>query len=136
MYTEIQGQCEGKMIPSMLPAFSIDFTAQDLYTALACQKSLHQPISFFTKSTFQLRCYTISSKLILFSCLSSMEYDHESQKISKRNVEKENPIICHSVKEGEGNNKNKLFFLFLCKYETESKLKRVPKYEAESKNEA
>ena len=123
--TELQRKCEVKMIPPMLPMFSIGFAAQDLYTALACQKSLHQPISFFTKSTFQLRCYTISSKLILFSCLSSTKYDHESQKISKRNVEKENLIICHSVEEGEGNNKNKLFFLFLCKYETESKLKRV-----------
>ena len=125
MYTEIQGQCEGKMIPSMLPMFSIGFADQDLYTALACHKSPHKPTSFFTTSPFQLRCYTISSKLILFSCLSSTEYDHESHKISKRNLEKEKLIIRHSVEEGEGNNKNKLFFLFLCKYETESKLKRV-----------
>ena len=95
--------------------FSIDFAAQDLYTPLACHKSPHQPTSLSTKSPFQLRCYTASSKLILFSYLSSTEYDHESQKISKRNLEKENPIICHSVEEGEGNNKNKLFFLFLCK---------------------
>ena len=65
-----------------------------------------------------------------------MEYDHESQKTSKRNLEKENPIICHSVEEGEENKKTKLFFLFLCTYESESKPKRVPKYEAESKKEA
>uniref|UniRef100_A0A8C2S1Y0 Uncharacterized protein n=1 Tax=Capra hircus TaxID=9925 RepID=A0A8C2S1Y0_CAPHI len=33
--TEIQRQCEGKMISSILPMFSTDFAAQDLYTALA-----------------------------------------------------------------------------------------------------
>ena len=68
--TEIQRQCEGKMIPSMLPTFSIDIAAQDLYTALPCHKSSHQPTSLFMKSPFQLRCYTLSSKLIPFSCLS------------------------------------------------------------------
>jgi len=31
------------------------------------------------------------------------EYNHEGQKTSKRNLEKENPIICHSVEEGEEN---------------------------------
>ena len=44
---EIQRQCEGKMIPSILPMFSIDFAAQDLYTDLACHKSPHQPTSLF-----------------------------------------------------------------------------------------
>ena len=39
-----------------------------------------------------------------------MEYDHEGQKTYKRNLEKENPIICHSVEEGEENKKIKLFF--------------------------
>jgi len=68
---EIQRQCEGKMIPSILPMFSIDFAAQDLYTALACHKSPHQPTSLFMKSPFQLRCYTFSSKLIPFSCLKA-----------------------------------------------------------------
>ena len=68
--TEIQRQCEGKMIPSILPMFSIDFAAQDLYTDLACHKSPHQPTSLFMKSPFQLRSYSLSSKLILFSCLS------------------------------------------------------------------
>ena len=69
--TEIQRQCEGKMIPSMPPTFSIDFAAQDLYTALACHKSPHQPTSLFMKSPLQLRCYTFSSKLIPFSCLKA-----------------------------------------------------------------
>ena len=111
--TELQRKCEGKMIPSMPPMFSIDFAAQDLYAPLACHKSPHHPTSLFTKSPFQLRCYTVSSKLILFSYLSSAEYDHESQKISKRNVENENPIIWHSFEEGEGNNKNKGVFFFV-----------------------
>ena len=39
-----------------------------------------------------------------------MEYDNEGQKTSKRNLEKENPIICHSVEEGKENKKTKLFF--------------------------
>ena len=39
-----------------------------------------------------------------------MEYDDEGQKTSKRNLEKENPIICHSVKEGKENKKTKQFF--------------------------
>ena len=38
-----------------------------------------------------------------------MEYVHEGQKNSKRNLEIENPIICHSA-EGEENKKTKLFF--------------------------
>ena len=38
-----------------------------------------------------------------------MEYDIEGQKTSKRNLEKENPIICHSVEEGKENKKSKLF---------------------------
>jgi len=67
---EVQRQCEGKNIPSMLPTFSIDFASQDLYTALPCHKSPHQPTSLFMKSPFQLRHYTLSSKLIHFSCLS------------------------------------------------------------------
>ena len=71
--TEIQRQCEGKMIPSTLPRFSIDFGAQDLYTALAWRKSPHQATSLFMKSPFQLSCYTLSSKLIPFSCLSRHE---------------------------------------------------------------
>ena len=43
-----------------------------------------------------------------------MEYDHEGQKTSKRNLEKDYLIICHSVEVGEENKKTKLFFLFLC----------------------
>ena len=64
-----------------------------------------------------------------------MKYDHEGQKTSTRNPEKENPIICHSIKEGE-NKKTNLFLLSLCMQEMESKLKKVPKYEIESKKEA
>ena len=69
--TEIQRQCQGKMIPSMIPTCSIDLAAQDLYTALACHKTPHQPTSLFMKSPFPLRCYTVSSILIPLSCLSS-----------------------------------------------------------------
>ena len=43
-----------------------------------------------------------------------MEYDLEGQKTSKRNLEKENLIICHSVEEGKENKKTKMFFLLLC----------------------
>ena len=45
--TEIQRLCEGKITPTKLPMFSIDFAAQDLYTALAWHKSPHQPTSLF-----------------------------------------------------------------------------------------
>ena len=45
--TEIQRQCEGKMIPSTLPMLFVDFAAQVLYTALAWHKSPHQPTSLF-----------------------------------------------------------------------------------------
>ena len=65
-----------------------------------------------------------------------MKDDHEVQKASTRNPEKENPIICHSIEEGEENKKAKVFFLFLCMQETKSKQKKVQKYEAESKKEA
>ena len=66
------------------------------------------------KSPFQLSCYTLSSKLIPSLIFQGTKYDHEGQKTSKRNLEKENPIICHAVEEGEDNKKTKLFFLFLC----------------------
>ena len=71
--TEIQRQCEGKMISSILPMFSTDFAAQDLYTALAWHKSPHQATSLFMKSSFQLSFYILSSKLIHFFCVSRHE---------------------------------------------------------------
>jgi hypothetical protein len=43
-----------------------------------------------------------------------MKDDHEVQKTSTRNPEEENPIICHSIEEGEENKKSKVFSLFLC----------------------
>ncbi|XDA90630.1 hypothetical protein R6Z07F_020234 [Ovis aries] len=42
------------------------------------------------------------------------KYDHEGQKTSKRNLEKENPIARHSVEEGEEHKRTKLFSPFLC----------------------
>ncbi|KAG5193885.1 hypothetical protein JEQ12_020246 [Ovis aries] len=60
------------------------------------------------------------------------KYDHEGQKTSKRNLEKENPIVRHSVEEGEENKRTKLFSPFPCTRETEPKPKEVPKYESES----
>ena len=47
MSTEVQRQCESKMIPTELPMFSTDFAAQNLYTALAWHKSPHWPTSLF-----------------------------------------------------------------------------------------
>ena len=98
------------MIPSMLPVFPIDFTAQDLYTALSCHKSPHYPTSLFMKYPFQLKCYTLSSKLIPFSCLSRHGIWPWGSEDLKKNLEKEHPIICHSVEEDEENKKSKLFF--------------------------
>ena len=68
MYTEIQGQCEDKMIPSMLPTFSIDLTAQDLYTALACQKpsSAHIPFHEISLPTQMLYPFLNSNTLLLY----------------------------------------------------------------------
>ena len=112
--TEIQRQCERKMMPYMFPTFSIDFAAQDFYTALACHKSPHQPPSLFMKSPFTLRCYTLSSNLIPFSCLSRHGIWPWGSEDLKKNLEKENPIICHSVEEDEENKKSKLFFFCYC----------------------
>ncbi|XDB66611.1 hypothetical protein ABFV05_020227 [Capra hircus] len=42
------------------------------------------------------------------------KYDREGQKTSQRNLEKENPIVRHSVEEGEENKRTKLFSPFLC----------------------
>ena len=64
------------------------------------------------------------------------KYDHEGQKTSKRNLEKENPIVRHSVEEGEEHKRTKLFSPFLCTWETEPKPKKVPKYASESKKGA
>ena len=112
---EIQRQCEGKMIPSTLPMLFVDFAAQVLYTALAWHKSPHQPTSLFHEISLpiQFLCsFLKTSNLPLpLQCTKS---DHEVQKTSTRNTEKENLIICHSVEEGEENKKAKVFFLFLC----------------------
>ena len=61
-------QCEGKMIPSMLPTFSIDLTAQDLYTALACQKpsSAHIPFHEISLPTQMLYPFLNSNTLLLY----------------------------------------------------------------------
>ncbi|KAG5193883.1 hypothetical protein JEQ12_020244 [Ovis aries] len=62
------------------------------------------------------------TKLFLRSCAreklnqaeKGTKYDHEGQKTSKRNLEKENPIVRHSVEEGEENKRTKLFSPFPC----------------------
>ena len=113
-YTEIQGQCEGKMIPYMLPTFSIDLAAQDLYTAFACHKGPHQPTSVSRNLPSNSDVIPFPQNEYLSLVFQGMVYDHKRRKTYKRNLEKENPIICHSVEEGEENKKTKLFFLFLC----------------------
>ncbi|XP_070147309.1 spermatid nuclear transition protein 3-like [Ovis canadensis] len=70
----------------------------------------------------KIRSYATPSKKVkktrepncfLRSCART-KYDHEGQKTSKRNLEKENPIVRHSVEEGEENKRTKLFSPFLC----------------------
>ena len=65
--TEIQREWEDKMIPSMLPTFSIDFAAQDLYTALACQKpsSAHIPFHEVSLPTQMLYRFLKTNTLLL-----------------------------------------------------------------------
>ena len=65
--TEIQREWEDKMIPSMLPKFSIDFPAQDLYTALACQKpsSAHIPFHEVSLPTQMLYPFLKTNTLLL-----------------------------------------------------------------------
>ncbi|KAG5193888.1 hypothetical protein JEQ12_020249 [Ovis aries] len=52
--------------------------------------------------------------IICHSVEEGTKYDHEGQKTSKRNLEKENPIVRHSVEEGEEHKRTKLFSPFLC----------------------
>ena len=113
--TEIQRQCEGKMIPSILPAFSIDFAAQDLYTVLACHKSPHQPTSLFRKSPFQLRCYKLSSKLIPFSCLLRLGITMRVRRPLKGTLRmKILSSATQSKKVKETRKPNCFFFFFFC----------------------
>ena len=65
--TEIQREWEDKMIPSVLPTFSIDFAAQDLYTALACQKpsSAHIPFHEVSLPTQMLFPFLKTNTLLL-----------------------------------------------------------------------
>lgn len=74
------------------------------------------PISshfFLMKSPFHLSFYVLSSKLIPLSCLPGTKYDHEGQKTSTRDLQKENPIVCHSIDEAKENKKSKPFLLWL-----------------------
>ena len=113
--TEIQRQCEGKMIPSTLPMLFVDFAAQVLYTALAWHKSPHQPTSLFHEISLpiQFLCSFLKTSNLPFVFTGTKD-DHEVQKTSTRNPEKEYLIICHSIEEGEENKKAKVFFMFLC----------------------
>jgi len=112
--TEIQRQCEGKMIPSILPAFSIDFAAQDLYTVLACHKSPHQPTSLFRKSPFQLRCYNLSSKLIPFSCLSRHGITMRVRRPLKGTLRMKIRSSATQSKKVKETRKPNCFFFFFC----------------------
>ena len=66
-YTEIQGQCEGKIISSVLPTFSMEFAGQNLYTALACQKpsSAHIPFHEISLPTQMLYPFLKTNTLLL-----------------------------------------------------------------------
>ncbi|CAI9181248.1 unnamed protein product [Rangifer tarandus platyrhynchus] len=57
--------------------------------------------------------YVLSSKLIPLSCLPGTKYDYEGQKTSTRGLQKENPIVCHSIDEAKENKKSKPFLLWL-----------------------
>ncbi|CAI9181235.1 unnamed protein product [Rangifer tarandus platyrhynchus] len=48
-----------------------------------------------------------------FSGCGRTKYDHEGQKTSTRDLQKENPIVCHSIDEAEENKKSKPFLLWL-----------------------
>ena len=112
--TEIQRQCEGKMTPSTLPMLFVDFAAQVLYTTLSWHKSPHQPTSLFHEISLPTQMLYLFLKTNTLLLSQGMEYDHEGQRTSKRNIEKDYLIICHSVEEGKENKKTKVFFLFLC----------------------
>ena len=73
--------------------------------------SAHIPFHEISLPTQMLYLFLKTNTLLLSQ---GMEYDHEGQKTSTRNLEKENPITCHSVEEGEENKNTKLFFPFLC----------------------
>ncbi|CAI9181250.1 unnamed protein product [Rangifer tarandus platyrhynchus] len=45
-----------------------------------------------------------------FSGCGRTKYDHEGQKTSTRDLQKENPIVCHSIDEAKENKKSKPFF--------------------------
>ncbi|CAI9181247.1 unnamed protein product [Rangifer tarandus platyrhynchus] len=48
-----------------------------------------------------------------FSGCGGTKYDHEGQKTSTRDLQKENPIVCHSIDEAKENKKSKPFLLWL-----------------------
>ncbi|CAI9181251.1 unnamed protein product [Rangifer tarandus platyrhynchus] len=48
-----------------------------------------------------------------FSGCGRTKYDHEGQKTSTRDLQKENPIVCHSIDEAKENKKSKPILLWL-----------------------
>ena len=118
--TEIQRQCQGKKMPSMLPTFSIDLTAKDLYTALAYQKpsSAHIPFHEISLPTQMLYPFLNSNTLLLYFKARNMTmtlrrpikgtlrqkirpYDTQSKNVGKKKKKKKEK-------------KTKLFFFCSC----------------------
>ncbi|XDA90631.1 hypothetical protein R6Z07F_020235 [Ovis aries] len=75
----------------------------------------HATPSKKVKNTREPNCFLRScAREKLNQAEKGTKYDHEGQKTSKRNLEKENPIARHSVEEGEEHKRTKLFSPFLC----------------------
>ena len=77
------------------------------HPCLAQKPSLaHIPFSWNLPSNSAFFFPKVSSPCLVFP---GTKYDHEGQKTSSRNLEKENPTICHSVEEGEETRKPNCF---------------------------
>ena len=109
--TEIQRLCEGKITPTKLPMFSIDFAAQDLYTALAYQKpsSAHIPfheVSLPTKMlfpflktntlllSFKARNMTMRVRRLLKGTLRKKIWSYATQSKKVKETRKPNNFFC------------------------------------------
>ena len=111
--TEIQRLCEGKITPTKLPMFSIDFAAQDLYTALACQKpsSAHIPFHEVSLPTQMLYRFLKTNTLLLsFKAWNMTMRVRRPLKGTLRKKIRSYATQSKTVKETRKLN----FFLFLC----------------------
>lgn len=114
--TEIQRWCQGKMTPTKLLLFSIDFAVQDLYPALVWHKTPHQPTSLFHETPLHSQSLSSFPKLIPFWALLPFQVPKTTTKVKRPLQEHSRKIIQTSATQSKKLKKENQKYLLLYMY--------------------